>query len=97
MKSILDLGVIVVVPDLHPCKMRHIITQGLAHHLFHREKNASHFIKDSEDFLNSLEVRERGKGSRSFRRLPSNPRKETKRNFEGRMGESLSSPNSRTG
>ena len=61
-----DLKVIVVDPNLHPYKKRHLIAHGLAHHLFHRKRSANYFLKDSEDFLNSLKVRKKEREAELF-------------------------------
>ena len=39
-----DSGVIVIDPNLHPYKKRHLIAHGIAHHLFHRKKKINYFI-----------------------------------------------------
>ena len=61
-----DLKVIVVDPNLHTYKKRHLIAHGLAHHLFHRERSANYFLNDSEDFLNSLKVRRKEREAEMF-------------------------------
>jgi Zn-dependent peptidase ImmA (M78 family) len=53
-----DEGVIVIDPNLHPYKKRHLIAHGLAHHLFHRNKRVNYFLNDKDDFLKSLRVKE---------------------------------------
>jgi len=46
-----DLKVIVVDPNLHPYKKRHLIAHGLAHHLlFYKKIKANYFINDKDDF-----------------------------------------------
>ena len=52
-----DEGVIVVDPNLHPYKKRHLIAHGLAHHLFHRKSRVNYFI---EDKLNAILQQEWG-------------------------------------
>jgi Zn-dependent peptidase ImmA (M78 family) len=53
-----DEGVIVIDPNLHPYKKRHLIAHGLAHHLFHRNRRVNYFIDDKDDFFKSLKVKE---------------------------------------
>jgi len=60
-----DLGVIVIDPDLHPYKKRHLIAHGLAHHLFHRERKANYFI-NGKDFLKGLKVKEQEREAEVF-------------------------------
>jgi len=61
-----DLKIIVVDPNLHLYKKRHLIAHGLAHHLFHRKRSANYFLNDSEDFLNSLKVRKKEREAEIF-------------------------------
>ena len=51
-----DLRVIVVDPNLHPYKKRHLIVHGLAHHLFHRNVKVNYFL-DNPDFLTNQRIR----------------------------------------
>lgn len=53
-----DKGIIVIDPNLHPYKKRHLIAHGLAHHLFHRDRKANYFVDEKHDFLKSLKVKE---------------------------------------
>jgi len=48
-----DEGTIVIDPNLHPYKKRHLIAHGLAHHLFHRKSRVNYFIEDRNDYLNN--------------------------------------------
>jgi Zn-dependent peptidase ImmA (M78 family) len=52
-----DLGVIVIDPNLHPYKKRHLIAHGIAHHIFHRKRRVNYFLDHSKDFRKSLDVR----------------------------------------
>jgi len=52
-----DLRAIVIDPDLHSYKKRHLIAHGIAHHLFHRKIKANYFL-DNPDFLISQRIRE---------------------------------------
>lgn len=61
-----DLKVIVVDPNLHPYKKRHLIAHGLAHHLFHRKKKANYFLNDKDDYFNRLKVREKEREAELF-------------------------------
>jgi len=60
-----DLGVIVIDPSLHPCKKRHLIAHGLAHHLFHRERRVNYFIQQ-KDFLKGFKLREQEREAEVF-------------------------------
>lgn len=60
-----DLGVIVIDPNLHHYKKRHLIAHGLAHHLFHRERRANYFIND-KDFLKGLKVKQQEREAEIF-------------------------------
>jgi Zn-dependent peptidase ImmA (M78 family) len=51
-----DSGIIVIDPNLHPYKKRHLIAHGLAHHLFHRDTKVNYFINEKNDFLKNIEV-----------------------------------------
>jgi Zn-dependent peptidase ImmA (M78 family) len=61
-----DLRVIVIDPNLHPYKKRHLIAHGLAHHLFHRDSQVNYFIKDGEDFLKTLKIRQQEREAEVF-------------------------------
>ncbi|MCP8313121.1 MAG: ImmA/IrrE family metallo-endopeptidase [archaeon] len=64
-----DLKVIVVDPNLHPYKKRHLIAHGLAHHLFHRDRRVNYFReeKDSlEGYLNDLKLKNQEKEAEIF-------------------------------
>ena len=61
-----DEGVIVVDPNLHPYKKRHLIAHGLAHHLFHRKSRVNYFIEDKNDYLNNWLLREHEKEAEVF-------------------------------
>ena len=43
---IMDEEVIVIDPNLHPYKKRHLIAHGLAHHLFHRNARVNYFLDE---------------------------------------------------
>lgn len=49
-----DKGVIVIDPNLHFYKKRHLIAHGLAHHLFHRKSRVNYFLNQKDDFLKDL-------------------------------------------
>jgi len=61
-----DEGVIVIDPNLHPYKKRHLIAHGLAHHLFHRKSRVNYFIEDKNDYLNNWLLREHEKEAEVF-------------------------------
>jgi len=61
-----DLRAIVVDPNLHPYRKRHLICHALAHHLFHRKREANYFVDEDKNFLESLKVKKKGKGGRGF-------------------------------
>ena len=61
-----DLKVIVIDPDLHPYKKRHLIAHALAHHLFHQKRKANYFLDDKDDFTNKLKVREKEREAEVF-------------------------------
>ena len=61
-----DLKAIVVDPNLHPYQKRHLILHALAHHLFHRKREANYFVDEDKDFLESLKVREKEKEAEVF-------------------------------
>jgi Zn-dependent peptidase ImmA (M78 family) len=47
-----DLKIIVIDPNLHPYKKRHLIAHGLAHHLFHRNSKVNYFLEDKKNHFN---------------------------------------------
>jgi Zn-dependent peptidase ImmA (M78 family) len=47
-----DEGVIVIDPNLHPYKKRHLIAHGLAHHLFHRNIKVNYFLDERDNRFN---------------------------------------------
>jgi len=61
-----DLKAIVVDPNLHPYRKRHLILHALAHHLFHRKREANYFVDEDKNFLESLKVREKEKEAEVF-------------------------------
>jgi Zn-dependent peptidase ImmA (M78 family) len=61
-----DLGVIVIDPNLHPYKKRHLIAHGLAHHLFHRERKVNYFLDQTKNFLKTVDVRRQEKEAEVF-------------------------------
>ena len=61
-----DEGIIVIDPNLHPYKKRHLIAHGLAHHLFHRDIKINYFIEDRDDFLKNLKVKQIEKEAEVF-------------------------------
>jgi len=61
-----DLKVIVIDPDLHPYKKRHLIAHALAHHLFHQKIKANYFLDDKEDFANRMRVRKKEREAEVF-------------------------------
>jgi len=61
-----DEGIIVIDPNLHPYKKRHLIAHGLAHHLFHRKSRVNYFIEDRNDYLNNWLLREHEKEAEVF-------------------------------
>jgi len=51
-----DEGVIVIDPNLHPYKKKHLIAHSLAHHLLHRKSKANYFIDQKKNFLKGIDV-----------------------------------------
>jgi Zn-dependent peptidase ImmA (M78 family) len=51
-----EFKTIVIDPDLHPYKKRHLIAHGLAHHLLHQDRKANYFRDEKDDFFNLLKV-----------------------------------------
>ena len=58
-----DECVIVIDPNLHPYKKRHLIAHALAHHLFHRESRTNYFI---DDYFNKLKIRRKERKAEIF-------------------------------
>jgi len=56
-----DEGVIVIDPNLHPYKKRHLIAHGLAHHLFHRNVRVNYFLDEKDDRFNYWKQRRQEK------------------------------------
>jgi Zn-dependent peptidase ImmA (M78 family) len=61
-----DLAIIVIDPNLHPYKKRHLIAHGIAHHLFHRETQVNYFIKEGQDFLKTLKIQKQEREAEIF-------------------------------
>jgi len=61
-----DLRVIVIDPNLHPYKKRHLIAHGLAHHLFYRSRRTNNFFEENEDFFQKMKVKEMEKEAEVF-------------------------------
>jgi len=61
-----DEGVIVIDPNLHPYKKRHLIAHALAHHLFHRKSRVNYFVEDRNDYINNWVLREHEKEAEVF-------------------------------
>jgi len=61
-----DLKVIVIDPNLHPYKKRHLIAHALAHHLFHQKRKANYFLDDKDDFSNRLKIRQKEREAEVF-------------------------------
>ncbi|MBS7655976.1 ImmA/IrrE family metallo-endopeptidase [Candidatus Bathyarchaeota archaeon] len=59
-----DEKVIVIDPNLHPYKKRHLIAHGLAHHLFHKNRRSNYFRE--KDFLNELKVQRKEREAEVF-------------------------------
>lgn len=60
-----DENVIVIDPNLHPYKKRHLIAHGLAHHLFHKESRVNYF-REHKDFLKNLKLKKQEKEAEIF-------------------------------
>jgi Zn-dependent peptidase ImmA (M78 family) len=56
-----DEGVIVIDPNLHPYKKRHLIAHGLAHHLFHRNTKVNYFLNERDERFNYWKQRKQEK------------------------------------
>ncbi|MEM3898094.1 MAG: ImmA/IrrE family metallo-endopeptidase [Nitrososphaerota archaeon] len=61
-----DEGVIVIDPNLHPYKKRHLIAHALAHHLFHRNMKANYFLDEKDDRFNTQKIRGREREAEVF-------------------------------
>jgi Zn-dependent peptidase ImmA (M78 family) len=61
-----DEGVIVIDPNLHPYKKRHLIAHGLAHHLFHRNTKVNYFLNEGDDKFNYWKQRRQEKEAEVF-------------------------------
>jgi Zn-dependent peptidase ImmA (M78 family) len=61
-----DEGVIVIDPNLHPHKKRHLIAHGLAHHLFHRNTRVNYFLDERDDRFNYWKQRRQEKEAEVF-------------------------------
>jgi len=61
-----DEGVIVIDPNLHPNKKRHLIAHGLAHHLFHRDTRVNYFLDERDDWFNYWRQRRQEKEAEVF-------------------------------
>lgn len=59
-------GIIVIDPNLHPYKKRHLIAHGLAHHIFHRKTKVNYFVEDRERKFNNWLMREQEKEAEIF-------------------------------
>jgi Zn-dependent peptidase ImmA (M78 family) len=57
-----DEGVIVIDPNLHPYKKRHLI----AHHLFHRNAKVNYFLDERDDMFNYWKQRKQEKEAEVF-------------------------------
>jgi len=58
-----DEEVIIIDPNLHSYKKRHLIAHRLVHYLFHRKSRVNYFIEDRNDYLDSWLLREHEKGA----------------------------------
>jgi Zn-dependent peptidase ImmA (M78 family) len=61
-----DEGVIVIDPNLHLYKKRHLIAHGLAHHLFHRNTRVNYFLNERDDRFNYWKQRRQEKEAEVF-------------------------------
>ncbi|MEM1558558.1 MAG: ImmA/IrrE family metallo-endopeptidase [Thermoproteota archaeon] len=57
---------LIINPNLHPYKKRHLIAHTLAHHLFHRNMRANYFLDEKDDRFNAYKVRKREGEAFSF-------------------------------
>ncbi len=60
-----DLGIIIIDPNLHPYKKRHLIAHGLAHHLFHRNTKVD-YLNNSSDFFQNLKMKRQEREAEVF-------------------------------
>jgi len=61
-----DEGVIVIDPNLHPYKKRHLIAHALAHHLFHRKDKVNYFLEGKENGFNEWLMRKHEREAEVF-------------------------------
>ena len=61
-----DEGVIVIDPNLHPYRERHLIAHGLAHHLFHRNVRVNYFLDERDERFNYWKQRRQEKEAEVF-------------------------------
>jgi Zn-dependent peptidase ImmA (M78 family) len=61
-----DEGVIVIDPNLHPYKKRHLIAHGLAHHLFHKNCKANYFLDGKADHITKWKIMDMEKEAEVF-------------------------------
>ena len=61
-----DEEVIIIDPNLHSYKKRHLIAHRLVHYLFHRKSRVNYFIEDRNDYLNNWLLREHEKEAEVF-------------------------------
>jgi Zn-dependent peptidase ImmA (M78 family) len=77
-----DEGVIVIDPNSHPYKKRHLIAHGLAHHLFHRNTRVNYFLDERDNRFNYWKQRKQEKEAEVFAvfaiSLPLTPRSKAK-------------------
>jgi Zn-dependent peptidase ImmA (M78 family) len=61
-----DEGVIVIDPNLHPYKKKHLIAHGLAHYLFHRNTRTNYFLNERDNRFNYWKQRRQEKEAEVF-------------------------------
>jgi Zn-dependent peptidase ImmA (M78 family) len=61
-----DESVIVIDPNLHPYKKRHLIAHGLAHHLFYRNTKVNYFLDERDNRFNYWKQRRQEKEAEIF-------------------------------
>jgi Zn-dependent peptidase ImmA (M78 family) len=61
-----DEGIIVIDPNLHPHKKRHLIAHGLAHYLFHRNVRVNYFLDEKDNRFNYWKQRRQEKEAEIF-------------------------------
>lgn len=64
-----DEKVIVIDPNLHPYKKRHLIAHALTHHLLHRNMRVNYFREEKNSikgYLNHLKLRKQEKEAEIF-------------------------------